>query len=142
MVYSTSSSVVKRPIPNLHSTPCININTTQQHCTIYEPDGRVCQVFICSYSSENIGRFERCRGTCTAVEGKSVLFLACHTILELFYLPEDKATFFMAMSKLSPSTKAKDKFTQPTHTNYGRTCHSIISSIPSYVCSGSPFLIT
>lgn len=29
------------------------------------------------------------------------------------YLPEDKATSFKAINKLSPSIYAKDKFTQP-----------------------------
>ena len=31
----------------------------------------------------------------------------------VLYLPDESATSFMAISKLSPSTKAKDKFTQP-----------------------------
>ena len=33
------------------------------------------------------------------------------------YLPDDNATCFIAINKLSPSTKANDRFTQPTKTN-------------------------
>ena len=59
------------------------------------------------------------------------------TIL-LSYLPDDKATSFKAISKLSPSTQENDRFTQPETMMIIITIRIII--ITTIICS-APILM-
>lgn len=99
------------------------------------PDGGMGQIFISADSSEYIGWFQGCWCTGTVKQIQCVIqgennIQQCNTeqcvteqystICNLYftgeknYLPEDKAMSFRAISRLSPSTKANERFKQPT----------------------------